>query len=195
MLVLASASPRRRELLSVMGIKDFKVMPSEAEERLGKGLTPEETVAALSRDKAEDVAGKAPDDTVVAADTMVFLNGTLLGKPGSREEAVKMLKKLSGRSHSVYTGVTVIGNGKTVTRVCETQVFFRELEDREIDEYVNTGEPMDKAGAYGIQGRAAVFVEKIEGDFYNVVGLPLCMLYTMLEETGYRVLPAVWGNL
>ena len=187
MLVLASASPRRRELLSVVGINDFKVLPSEAEEKTEQGQTPRETVTALSRRKAEDVARRVPEDTVIAADTMVFLDGKLLGKPKSRVEAAEMLRELSGKCHSVYTGVTVSGPNGTITDVCETRVFFRKLTEHEIDAYVDSGEPMDKAGAYGIQGRAAVFVEKIEGDYYNVVGLPLCMLYEMLEKVGYNV--------
>lgn len=184
-IVLASKSPRRQELLNLIGVKDFRIVPSEKEEETDENLTPEETVKALALLKGRDVAEKCGKDSlIIAADTLVFIDGVLLGKPKDEADAKNMLLKLSGREHTVFTGVAVIRDGKELAEYEKTDVYFRHMEDAEIDAYIKSGIPMDKAGAYGIQGAGAVFVEKIDGDFYNVVGLPLCRLYKMLGEFG-----------
>jgi septum formation protein len=183
--ILASASPRRQELLRLMGIEDFTVCPASGEPEL-TGLAPDETVRRIARFKAEQVAARFPGDTVIAADTLVFLDGTALGKPHDAEDARRMLHLLSGRRHAVYTGVAVICGEDTLAVAVRTDVFFRSLTDEEIEAYIHTGEPMDKAGAYGAQGRAAVFIERIEGDFFNVMGLPVCALTLMLRRLGVR---------
>lgn len=183
-IILASQSPRRRELLAQIGLL-FAVKPSHIDESGFAGLQADKLVEALSRAKAEDIAKTAPEDTlVIGSDTVVTLDGEILGKPGSEEEAVKMLTALSGRSHSVYTGVTVCGGGRSVTRSECTQVTFRSLNEAEIRSYVRSGEPMDKAGAYGIQGLGALLIEGIRGDYFNVVGLPINCLRGMLAEFG-----------
>lgn len=188
-IVLASGSPRRRELLQVIGVTDFEVCPAQGEEKTQEGLPPEEIVKSLSGAKAREVGAKYGDDTVIiAADTIVYSNGAVLGKPHDEAEAFSMLKALSGRSHEVYTGITLI-KGETVLSEAEcTSVEFRELSDEEINAYIATGEPMDKAGAYGIQGRASLLVSRINGDYFNVVGLPLCRLGQMLKTIGVRLL-------
>lgn len=187
-IVLASASPRRRELLSMLGL-DFKVIPAHGEERLDLSLAPGAQVAALSRQKAEEVAKRCPPDTlVIAADTIVALDGQLLGKPADEGEAARMLARLSGREHAVFTGVTVLRDGSALSEFEETRVRFRTLTRREIEAYIKTGEPMDKAGAYGAQGIGALFVEGITGDFFNVMGLPLCRLSQMLEKLGVNLI-------
>ena len=189
-LILASGSPRRAELLEKMGLT-FQVEPSNTDEVLEPGLTPQQEVVHLSLGKAKAVAANHPEEAVVlSADTVVELDGKILGKPHSREEAVKMLRALSGRSHRVLTGVTILGPKGTQTHCEETEVYFRPMEDREIQWYVETGEPMDKAGAYGIQGCAAMFIEKISGDYYNVMGLPVCQVGLMLRQAGIPVLGA-----
>ena len=188
-IVLASASPRRSELMHMLGFSDMIIHPADGAEHPPRGATPEETVKALSRAKAEEVAALFDEETlIIAADTIVWLDGEILGKPHSEEEAFSMLKRLSGRAHEVYTGVTVLdGEGE----LCETErsiVHFRQLADEEIRRYIATGEPMDKAGAYGAQGKGALFVRAIEGDFFNVMGLPLCRLGQMLAEKGVPIL-------
>ena len=184
-IILASHSPRRRQLLEQAGLSDFSVLVPEVDETCDPSLPPDETVAVLSRRKAEAAAQLAgPGALVIAADTMVFLDGLRLGKPDSEENAFLMLSALSGRTHHVRTGVTVCLDGRTDTRVQTTGVTFRHLAPREIRSYIRTGEPMDKAGAYGIQGRAALFVTGIRGDYGNVVGLPLCLLGQMLASCG-----------
>ena len=189
-LILASGSPRRAELLEKMGLT-FLVEPSNTDEILAPGLTPRQEVVHLSQGKAKAVAANHPEEAVVlSADTVVELDGKILGKPHSREEAVAMLKALSGRSHKVLTGVTILGPKGTQTHCEETEVYFRPMEDAEIQWYVETGEPMDKAGAYGIQGYAAMFIEKIAGDYYNVMGLPVCQVGLMLRQAGIPVLGA-----
>lgn len=181
-LVLASASPRRRALLEMLGFSDFRIAPSACGEDVDD-LSPADAVKTLALRKARDVArGCAPDETVLAADTLVFLDGEPLGKPADAGEARAMLRRLSGRAHTVYTGVALICGGREMAEAEETAVFFRPLDDGEIDAYIATGEPMDKAGAYGAQGRGAVFIRRIEGDFFNVMGLPLCRLTLMLRE-------------
>ncbi len=184
MLILASQSPRRRELLEQIGLRDFLIHPAKGEETAPAGLSPERLVERLSRQKAAEVAAACPGDVVIAADTVVAAGGAVLGKPRTPEEAAEMLASLSGRTHTVYTGVTVRRDGEAVTEHEATSVRFRPLSRAEIAAYVATGEPMDKAGAYGIQGRGALLVEGIEGDYFNVVGLPLCRLAQILARFG-----------
>jgi septum formation protein len=175
--------------MEMLGVKDMAVIPAVGEEISVPGRGPAETVLALSAAKAEEVAAKcAAGDVIVAADTIVWLDGAILGKPKDRADAVSMLEKLSGREHSVFSGVTVIKDGKAVSGVEETRVRFRGLSPAEIGAYVDTGEPMDKAGAYGAQGMASLFVERINGDFFNVMGLPLCRLGRMLDQMGVKLL-------
>lgn len=184
-IILASGSPRRRELLERMGVREFTVMSPDADESLEEGLPPAEQVERLSRRKAEAVAAQAGADAlIIAADTVVALDGAILGKPADEEEAFRMLSALSGVRHQVYTGVTVTRNGKTLTRHEVTSVDFRALEAEEVELYIATGECMDKAGAYGIQGYGALLIEGINGDYYNVVGLPVVCLARMLKEFG-----------
>ena len=178
-LILASQSPRRKELLGLLGIL-FEIQVSQADETMDPNGDPAQQVAEVSRRKALATCA-AEEDVVVAADTIVVCDGKILGKPHSKEEAVRMLSMLSGRSHFVMTGVTV-RRGEQIHSCTEiTEVFFRELSQREILRYVESGDPMDKAGAYGIQGGAALFAEKLQGDYYNVMGLPVCRLTQMLK--------------
>lgn len=193
-LLLASASPRRAEILRRIGVS-FTVLPADADESVSALLSPAETVAALSRRKARAVFSKCEAEKllfdgkaagkeipILAADTMVERGGRLLGKPHGEEDALQMLHTLSGKSHTVHTGVTVLYRGKEVSRTVATDVFFRTLSDEEIRAYVRSGEPLDKAGAYGIQGIGALLVEKIVGDYDNVVGLPAAALYTLFRD-------------
>ena len=187
-IVLASGSPRRLELLKMVGIGDFKVIADTSDEIITPGLSPEEQVIKLSLKKARNVsASRNKDDIIIAADTLVYLEDEPLGKPESPEDAGKMLKKLSGHKHSVYTGVTLLRGNKHISKAEKTDVFFREISADEIKSYVQTGEPMDKAGSYAAQGGAAVFIKRIEGDFFNVMGLPLCRLSKMLKEFGVTI--------
>lgn len=179
MIILASQSPRRCELMKFSGF-DFAVKPSEADENIEKKLSPKETVEILSLRKA--MAIKSKDDIIIGADTVVAIDGEILGKPKNENDAYNMLKKLSGRTHSVFTGVTVIKNEKIKTFCEETRVTFYHISDEEIKAYIKTGEPMDKAGAYGIQEKGGLFVEKTEGDYNNVVGLPMSKLVRVLKE-------------
>ena len=177
-VILASQSPRRRELLERMGLSDFLIRPAQGEENFDPSLTPTQLVEALSRQKAEEIsAGAGPEDIVIAADTVVSVDGRVLG-----------LAALSGREHTVYTGVTVRRGGETVTEHEATAVRFRPLTGEEIAAYVATGEPMDKAGAYGIQGYGCLLVEGISGDYFNVVGLPVCRLGKILARFGVEPL-------
>jgi septum formation protein len=188
-IVLASGSPRRRELLAMLGVQNLIILPAAGEESAPPGLTPDELVKHLSRQKAAEVQLRCtPDDIVIAADTVVSIAGDILGKPRDREDAVRMLQALSGRTHQVFTGVTVLRGAEAVSEAEMTAVRFRTLDAREIGAYVDTGEPMDKAGAYGAQGLAALFVEGIRGDFFNVMGLPLCRLGTILKKMGVNLL-------
>lgn len=187
-LVLASGSPRRRELLGMFNVP-FAVIPAEGEERQPENMSCAETAAALALQKAQEVAGRiGQGHIVVGADTLVELDGKKLGKPHGEEEAFAMLRSLSGRTHHVYSGVAAVGDEAMLCTWEETSVAFRELSDEEIRRYIRTGEPMDKAGAYGYQGLASLFVEHIEGDFFNVMGLPLCRLGQMLKELGLELL-------
>ncbi len=188
-IILASASPRRRELLENVGVKDMKIIPARGEEHVPEGAGAQEAVMAISRAKALEVAEQcAPDDVIIAADTVVCLDGDILGKPHSTDEAEEMLRRLSGREHEVFTGVTVMRGGNVLCSAERTAVRFRALTAAEISAYVATGEPMDKAGAYGAQGLASLFVEGITGDFFNVMGLPMCRLGRMLSELGVSLL-------
>lgn len=188
-IILASKSPRRRELLQMLGIRDFTVVPSNDPEILPDGLTEPETVMELSRRKAIDVAARSESGTlIIAADTIVSLNGEILGKPQSAGDAAEMLRRLSGKCHTVYTGVTLILGQKVSSSSESTEVFFRDLSNKEISDYITTGEPMDKAGAYGAQGLGALFVERIDGDFFNVMGLPVFRLGLMLKAFGIDIL-------
>ena len=186
-IILASQSPRRRELLHQMGFSDFRIVPARGEEIANPGLTPGELVEALSAQKAAEVSAAWPEDLVIASDTVVAVDGRVLGKPHSEREAVEMLQMLSGRANTVYTGVTVRLGWRAVTEHETAQVRFRTLTSQEIADYVATGEPMDKAGAYGIQGLGALLIEGIEGDYFTVVGLPVCRLGRIL--TGFGVSP------
>ena len=173
-IILASKSPRRKEILQKLGI-DFEVIVPDVDENVGD-LAPDKTVEAISEKKAKAVLKKLADkkDTlIIAADTVVNIEGKILGKPKDENDAKEMLKTLSGNTHTVLTGFTLCCNGRIFTSHEETRVKFKELSDSEIENYVNTGEPLDKAGSYGIQGKAIVFVEGIKGDFFNAVGFPI----------------------
>ncbi len=188
-IILASKSPRRQELLRRMGIEDFTVVESHASEELEENLPPEQVVRRLAARKADAVFSKArPGEIVIAADTIVTLEGTVLGKPRDNLDAFQMLSLLSGVRHQVYTGLAVYQDEKRIVEHECTSVYFRELSGKEIEGYLATGEPMDKAGAYGIQGRGSLLVERIDGDYYNVVGLPICRLGRILARLGVKLL-------
>ena len=183
-MILASQSPRRRELLGQMGFS-FTVRPAKGEELPHPELTPAQLVEELARQKALEVSAEAAsDDVVVAADTVVAIDGKVLGKPRDKAHAAQMLSALSGREHTVYTGVAVKRGETLLVEHEATHVRFRPLTGQEIDLYIQTGEPMDKAGSYGIQGCGALLVEGIRGDYFNVVGLPICRLGRMLAQVG-----------
>ena len=184
-MILASQSPRRKELLGQMGLRGFKVTSPEVDETVDEHLPHAQVVEELSRRKAMAVARHADgDDLIIAADTVVALEGAVLGKPADQREAFAMLTALSGNRHYVYTGLTVIQGDRVVTQHECTTVTFRDLEPEEISHYIATGEPMDKAGAYGIQGLGAMLVSGIEGDYFNVVGLPIFRLSRILAGFG-----------
>lgn len=180
-LILASESPRRRQLLSVLGY-DFESMASHADETLPAGAGPVRAVRTLAVRKARAVAGVRPDAVVIGADTMVVCGKSILGKPADAADAVRMLGLLSGRSHRVLTGLCVIGKGREICAVEETKVTFTRLTARDMAAYAATGEPLGKAGGYAIQGAAGKFIRRIEGCYFNVVGLPLATLDRMLGE-------------
>lgn len=186
-IILASASPRRMELLKQIGL-DFQIIPSEAPEVIIPGHSPEEAVMELAAVKARNTASAsaATDGFVIGADTVVVFNGEILGKPVDSAAAARMLSILSGREHSVFTGVAVLQlpEGKIAVDFAETRVVFRRLSRSDIENYIATGEPFDKAGAYGIQGRGALLVEKINGCYFNVVGLPLGKLADLFLRFG-----------
>ena len=187
-IVLASGSPRRQELLKLLGL-EFTVHTADIDEHMDPSLPPEQEVARVSAEKARAVAKDcAEEDIIISADTIVVIDGQILSKPKSEADAIRMLNLLSGRRHEVMTGLTVLSGGQSQTRVVRTGIEFRRLTDREIDAYVATGEPMDKAGAYGIQGRASIFVSHLDGDYFCVMGLPVCTLTQMLRERGVTVL-------
>lgn len=190
-IILASGSPRRRELLTQMGLT-FRVVVSDVDEGIDKDMPPEDQVYFLSQRKARAVAaltaGDCPGALVIAADTIVSFEGEVMGKPHSQEEAVQMLSLLQGKTHQVYTGFTLCQNGREDTQVECTSVTFRPMTDAEIAAYAASGEPMDKAGAYGIQGLGGIFVEEIQGDYFNVMGLPICRLGQALKTFGVEVM-------
>ena len=188
-IVLASSSPRRKELMEMLEVPNLKILPAKGEEIPPEHASPGELVMALSRAKAQEVAARCEsEDVVIGADTIVWVDGQAYGKPHDKEHAARMLRRLSGDCHEVYTGVTVIRGETCISQYERSLVRFRKLDEDEIQNYIATGEPMDKAGAYGAQGRGALFVEHIEGDFFNVMGLPLCRLGKMLKEQGVNIL-------
>ena len=188
-IILASASPRRRELLERIGITNFTVAAPNVDESVEPGLSPADMVEELSLRKARAAAQKSgPDDLIIAADTVVSLDETVLGKPRDEDDAFAMLSALSGRENCVYTGVTVLRGGRAVTEHEATAVTFRALAPDEIRGYIATGEPMDKAGAYGIQGVGALLVSGIRGDYSNVMGLPVFRLGQILSGFGLDLL-------
>ena len=188
-IVLASASPRRKELLEMLGIGDLVIRPAAGEEKTSDGLAPDALVKALASHKAHEAALLSdPDDVIIAADTIVWHDGRVYGKPRDERDAADMLRALSGVTHEVFTGVSVIRSGRELLRAVRSEVRFRPLSASEIAAYIATGEPMDKAGAYGAQGKASLFVESITGDFFNVMGLPLCTLGLMLRQQGVELL-------
>ena len=185
-VILASQSPRRKELMGLFHIP-FTVRVSDADETMPPELSPAEAVALVSRRKAEAVPRQA-DDLVIAADTIVVLGEEILGKPKDPADARRMLRLLSGRDHQVMTGMTLLRGQQALVCTEITDIHFRPLSDREIDAYVRTGEPMDKAGSYGIQGGAALFAERLAGDYYNVMGLPVCRLGQLLREIAPEIM-------
>lgn len=181
-IILASKSPRRKELLELMGL-EFTVLTADVNETMNAVNDIEEEIKSVSLKKAAAVMEKVTaEDIIISADTVVVCDNEIMGKPKSKSDAVKMLTKLSGRTHKVITGVTVAKGESILCETVVTTVTFRDIDNKEIKAYVDTLEPMDKAGAYGIQGKAAVFVSSIEGDYYNVVGLPVCKLSLMLKK-------------
>lgn len=188
MLILASQSPRRQQLLQQMGLR-FTVKVADIDETMDPTQPPETQVAQVSARKAAAIAAvSGEEEIIIAADTIVVVDDTILGKPHSEEEARAMLRMLSGRSHRVMTGVTVQKGNKSLSHTEITEIRFRELTDTEISAYVASGDPMDKAGSYGIQNAAAVFVSGMQGDYFNVMGLPLCALTQLLRRFGVAVL-------
>lgn len=187
-IILASKSPRRSELLARMGV-EFTVKTSKIDEKMDPFANPADEVARVSLAKAQAVRGTChPDDIIIGADTIVVCDGLTMGKPRSESEAFSMLRRLSGRDHQVLTGLTVLGGDRTENLTVATTLRFRALSDAEIRNYIATGEPMDKAGAYGIQGLAAMFVVGLDGDYYNVMGLPVCTLAILLRRFGVKLL-------
>ena len=183
-IVLASASPRRQELLQQIGCK-FRVVVSDAEELSGDGISPERLAVENARRKAEDVAAKEGSNVpVLGADTVVAVDETILGKPKDETDAVRMLRLLSGRQHFVYTGIALAYQGEIYEDVVRTAVWVDELSAKEIDVYIATGEPRDKAGAYAVQGIAAKYIPRIDGSFSNVVGLPLYAVKELARKAG-----------
>ncbi len=173
----------------MLGVKDFEIIPARSEMDFPSDIFPGDAAVAVARAKALEVLPQAaPASLVLAADTVVSLDGRILEKPADEAEAFSMLRALSGRRHTVYSGVVMLYGGRELSRHEATDVLFRRLDDDEIRRYIATGEPMDKAGAYGAQGIASVFIERLDGDFFNVVGLPLCTLDKMLAELGFGII-------
>ncbi len=183
-IILASGSPRRKELLEQIGVK-FEIQKAEGEERI-TSVVPEEVVKELSMQKAEEVAWRCDGDLIIGADTVVAVKGQILGKPKDKEDALRMLRLLQGTEHQVITGVTVLlkETGKMVSFAEVTKVHVYPMTEEQMERYIDTGEPMDKAGAYGIQGKFAAYVSGIEGDYNNVVGLPVGRLYQEVLNAG-----------
>lgn len=180
-VILASASPRRKELLGKI-FPEFKIVPSKAEDNANVSLPPKEKVAFLAEIKAKDIHQKYQSSLVIGSDTIVALGNEILEKPKSKQDAIKMLENLSGNSHSVFTAVCVFYNDKKLSFVEETKVVFEKMTEKEIEDYASSDEPYDKAGGYGIQGQASKFISSIEGDYFNVCGLPVSRLYYELKE-------------
>ena len=192
-IVLASQSPRRVELLKEIS-SQFEVAPSSIEEVLDPGLRPEENAQNLARAKAESIAPSFPDCWVIGADTLVTLDHEIFGKPEDKEDAKRILKKLSGREHTVVTGICVVGPKKTLTKAVISQVKIKPLTDQEIEDYIATGEPMDKAGAYAIQGKGSFMVRSFSGSRNNIIGLPLDELKILLKKTYHPVYRGEYGS-
>lgn len=190
-IVLASGSPRRRDLLKGLGWR-FRVVVPQVDETPRLGESPVRLCSRLSAEKAASVQNLRVDALVIAADTIVVVDGEILGKPSDKKESMEMLRRLQGRSHEVLTGIGLFWKGSMVSDVERTVVHFRALDDAAVAAYAETGEGMDKAGAYAIQGKGALLVSSIEGDYFNVVGLPLCKLGSVLEEMGLD-LPRQWS--
>lgn len=189
-VVLASASPRRAAVLRMLGLR-FRVVPAGVEERMAAAESPNAYVRRLSLEKVSKVVADHPRALVVGGDTVVVLDGHVLEKPAGRAEAVEMLSALTGRTHYVYSGLAVAANGLSVARVARAAVVFRPVERELIERYVETGEPLDKAGAYGIQGYGAALVDRIEGDYYTVVGLSVAAFMGLLPKVGLHYRPGV----
>lgn len=188
-IILASQSPRRQELLRRIGVESFKTLSLDIDESYPAGLSPEDTVRYIAAKKSDAAAREcSADDLIITADTMVFLANDRLGKPADEADALRMLRELSGNCHTVCTGVSVRRGAQYESFAVSTRVYFRPCSDAELRAYIATGEPMDKAGAYGIQGRGALFVAHLDGDYFNVMGLPLCRLGQLLNELGVELL-------
>lgn len=185
-VILASQSPRRKELLGLFHIP-FSIRVSDADETMNPDAPAAEQVALVSQRKAEAIS-RNPEDVVIAADTIVVCDGQILGKPKDTADASRMLHLLSGRDHQVMTGMTVLRGNQRISCTEITDIHFRQLSDREIDAYIRSGEPMDKAGSYGIQGGAALFADRMVGDYYNVMGLPVCRLGQLLREIAPEIM-------
>lgn len=182
MLILASMSPRRREILALAGF-EFTEHPADIDESVPDGTPADSAVMMTAQKKAEAVLPYASEeDVILAADTVVCLDGVIIGKPATTDEAVKTLRTLSDRTHTVYTGYCLLKGGKRISGVEATNVTFRELDGNEIADYVASGEPMDKAGAYGLQGRGCTFAKRIDGEYFNVIGLPICTIHNCLKN-------------
>ena len=195
-VILASQSPRRRDLLTLIGVP-HEVRPADIDETVLPGERPAPHAERLARGKALAIASAEPDALTIGSDTIVVVDGDILGKPGDADEARRMLRRLSGREHVVFTAVAVAYGGRVASSVEEVTVSFRALTDHDIDAYVATGEPMDKAGAYGIQGYGATIVERIDGDYFAVMGLALGRMVRLMAELGveYRFGPPVERKL
>jgi len=185
-LILASGSPRRKEVLKIAGW-DFDVIASDVEEKLLEGLTNVERIKAIALSKAKQVSATHPDAVVIGADTMILFNDELLGKPKDEMDAKKILRKLSGTTNVCITAFAIVSDAKIVVDHTTTEIDLREISDEEIEWYVNTKEPMDKAGAYAVQGLGAVFVKEIRGDYFGILGLPISKIVKELEEFGFKL--------
>lgn len=181
-IVLASKSPRRKELLEMLNF-EFEILTKNQEEIYNPNDLPENIVKSLAFQKADSIKDLVSNEKIIiGADTIVYFDGIVLGKPKDKDDAIKMLNMLSGKIHSVYTGVCLMSKDKNITFFDETKVYFKKIDSKDLKMYVDTLEPMDKAGSYGIQGFAGVFVEKIEGEYFNVMGLPISKLYEELKN-------------
>lgn len=182
MIILASKSPRRREILEILEC-EYRSVPADTDETVVPGMSPADTVMLFSDRKAEAVRAEAEKgDIILGMDTMVCIDGKLLGKPKDEADAFRMLRMLSGRHHNVVTGYTVICGDKKETGCVSTDVYFKTLSDEEINWYISTSEPIDKAGAYGIQGKGSLFVECIDGDYFTVLGFPVCRVFEVIKK-------------